>query len=47
MRFDHVDIPTQEPFDGEFDQPCLKMTVSDHESNPTLIQWRRHWPDAP
>lgn len=25
----------------------MKMTVSDHQSNPFGIQWQRYWDDAP
>lgn len=47
MKFHHLGIPTKETFDGEIDLPHLKMTVSDHESNPYGIQWQRYWEDAP
>ena len=47
MRFNHVGIPTAGSFDGEMPLPHLKMTVSDHLSNPFGIQWQRYWPDAP
>lgn len=47
MKFNHVGIPVQGPFEGEIDLPHLKMTVSDHENNPYGIQWQRYWPDAP
>ena len=47
MKFNHVGIPTTERFEGEIDLPHLKMTVSDHESNPYGIQWQRYWDDAP
>ena len=46
-RYNHVGIPTTEPFDGEIPLPHLKMTVSDHQSNPFGIQWQRYWDDAP
>jgi hypothetical protein len=39
--------PTTGSFDGEIPLPHLKMTVSDHLSNPFGIQWQRYWPDAP
>jgi hypothetical protein len=47
MKFNHVGIPVTGRFDGEIDLPHLKMTVSDHESNPYGIQWQRYWKDAP
>lgn len=47
MKFNHVGIPTKEKFDGEIDLPHLRMTVSDHKSNPYGIQWQRYWEDAP
>ena len=46
-RYNHVGIPTAESFDGEIPLPRLKMTVSDHQSNPFGIQWQRYWDDAP
>jgi hypothetical protein len=47
MKFNHVGIPTVGSFDGEISLPHLKMTVSDHLSNPFGIQWQRYWDDAP
>jgi hypothetical protein len=47
VRFDHIGIPTTGRFDGEIELPHLKMTVSDHLSNPFGIQWQRYWDDAP
>ena len=47
MKFNHVGIPTTGSFDGEIPLPHLKMTVSDHLSNPFGIQWQRYWDDAP
>ena len=47
MKFNHVGIPTAGSFDGEIPLPHLKMTVSDHLSNPFGIQWRLYWDDAP
>ena len=47
MKFNHIGIPTASHFDGEIDLPHLKMTVSDHQSNPYGIQWQRYWDDAP
>lgn len=47
MKFDHIGIPTTARFDGEIPLPHLKMTVSDHQSNPFGIQWQRYWNDAP
>jgi len=47
MRFNHIGIPTQEPFEGEIDLPHLAITVSDHQNNPFGIQWQRYWRDAP
>lgn len=41
MRFNHVGLPTAASFDGEIPLPHLKMTVSDHQSNPFGIQWQR------
>ncbi len=45
-RFDHVGIPTSEPFPGEIPLPHLKITVSDHLDNPVGVQWQRYHPDA-
>jgi hypothetical protein len=47
MKFNHVGIPTTAGFDGEIPVPHLKITVSDHLSNPFGIQWQRYWDDAP
>ena len=47
MKFNHVGIPTTTRFDGEIDLPHLRVTVSDHQSNPFGIQWMRYWEDAP
>jgi hypothetical protein len=47
MRFNHVGIPTTTRFEGEIDLPHLKVTVSDHQSNPFGIQWQRYWEGAP
>jgi hypothetical protein len=47
VKFNHIGIPTTAEFEGEIDLPDLKMTVSDHESNPFGIQWQRYWEDAP
>jgi hypothetical protein len=47
MKFDHIGIPTTARFDGEIPLPHLKMTVSDHQSNPFGIQWQRYRDDAP
>ena len=47
MRFNHIGIPTSERFEGEIDLPHLRITVSDHESNPFGIQWQRYWEGAP
>jgi hypothetical protein len=47
MKFDHIGIPTTDPFDGEIELPHLQMTVSDHQNNPFGIQWQRYWNDAP
>ena len=47
MKFNHIGIPTAGSFDGEIPLPHLKMTVSDHLSNPFGIQWQRYWDDAP
>ena len=47
MKFNHIGIPTKTSFGGEIDLPHLKMTVSDHESNPYGIQWQRYWDNAP
>src|SRR5262245_26191726 len=47
MKFNHVGIPTTTRFDGEIDLPHLKVTVSDHQSNPFGIQWQRYWEGAP
>jgi len=47
VKFNHIGIPTAGSFDGEIPLPRLKMTVSDHQSNPFGIQWQRYWDDAP
>jgi hypothetical protein len=47
MRFNHVGIPTTTRFQGEIDLPHLRVTVSDHQSNPFGIQWQRYWEGAP
>jgi len=47
MKFNHIGIPTMDPFDGEIPLPHLQMTVSDHQDNPFGIQWQRYWDDAP
>ena len=47
MKFHHIGIPTDAPFEGEIDLPHLKVTVSDHTDNPFGIQWQRYRKDAP
>jgi hypothetical protein len=47
MKYNHVGIPTTSSFDGEIPLPHLKITVTDHQSNPYGIQWQRYWDDAP
>ena len=47
MKYNHIGIPTTSEFEGEIDLPDLKITVSDHESNPFGIQWQRYWDNAP
>lgn len=47
MKFNHIGIPTTDRFDGEVDLPHLRVTVSDHQSNPFGIQWQRYWDGAP
>lgn len=47
MKFNHLGIPKQEIFEGGIDLPDLKMTVTDHASNPYGIQFQRYWEDAP
>jgi len=47
VKFNHIGIPVTTRFEGEIDLPHLKITVSDHESNPFGIQWQRYWDDAP
>jgi hypothetical protein len=47
VKFNHIGIPTAGSFDGEIPLPHLKMTVSDHQSNPFGIQWQRYWDEAP
>ena len=46
MKFNHIGIPTTARFEGEIDLPHLKVTVSDHQSNPFGIQWQRYWEGA-
>jgi hypothetical protein len=47
MKFNHIGIPIQGPFEGEIALPHLQMTVSDHLNNPFGIQWQRYWDEAP
>lgn len=47
MKFNHLGIPTQQRLEGGTDLPELKMTVTDHTSNPYGIQMQRYWKDAP
>ena len=47
MKFNHDGYPTTSRFEGEIDLPHLKVTVSDHQSNPFGIQWMRYWDGAP
>lgn len=47
MKYNHVGIPTAGPFDAEIPLPHLKLTCSDHKSNPYGIQWMRYWDGAP
>ncbi|MDR9415147.1 MAG: hypothetical protein RI564_02600 [Gracilimonas sp.] len=47
MKFNHLGIPTQESLEGGIDLPELKMTVTDHTSNPYGIQLQRYWENAP
>ena len=46
MKFNHIGIPTTGRFEGEIDLPHLRITVSDHQSNPFGIQWQRYWEGA-
>ena len=46
MKFNHIGIPTTTRFEGEIDLPHLRVTVSDHQSNPFGIQWQRYWEGA-
>lgn len=47
MKYNHIGIPVTHAFAGEIAFPHLKITVSDHLSNPFRIQWIRFWDDAP
>jgi hypothetical protein len=47
VKYNHIGIPVTGSFDGEIPLPHLKITVSDHQSNPYGIQWQRYWDDAP
>ena len=47
MKYNHLGIPTTTHFEGKIELPHLKMTVSDHESNPFGIQWQRYMQGAP
>ncbi len=47
VKYNHVGIPTTGTFEGEIPLKHLKLTVSDHLSNPYGIQWQRYWDDAP
>jgi hypothetical protein len=47
FKYNHVGIPTTGRFEGEIPLPHLKVTVSDHQSNPFGIQWQRYWDGAP
>jgi hypothetical protein len=42
LKYNHLGIPTKNRFDGEIELPHLKITVSDHKSNPFGIQWQRY-----
>lgn len=47
MKYNHLGVPTRSRFDGEIELPHLRITVSDHLSNPFRIQLQRYWEDAP
>jgi hypothetical protein len=47
VRFNHIGIPTTQTFDGEISLPHLRLTCSDHQSNPYGVQWMRYWDEAP
>jgi len=42
LKYNHIGIPTTKRFEGEIDLAHLKVTVSDHKSNPFGIQWMRY-----
>ena len=41
-RYHHVGIPTSVPVDGMTRLEHLRITCTDHESNPFGIQWMRY-----
>lgn len=47
MKFNHVGYPVTVSFESEIDLPHLRMTVSDHKSNPFGIQLQRYHDGAP
>lgn len=47
LKYNHLGIPTKKSFEGEIELPHLKVTVSDHKSNPFGIQWMRYHEGAP
>lgn len=47
MKFNHIGIPTKDSFDGEIRLPHLRITCSDHQSNPYGVQWMNYWDGAP
>jgi hypothetical protein len=47
LTYSHIGLPTTGAFPGEMRLAHLKMTVSDHRSNPFGLQWQRYDEDAP
>lgn len=47
MKYNHLGIPTKTPQAGETYLEKLKLSCTDHESNPFGIQWMRYEEDCP
>lgn len=45
-KYHHVGIPTKTKKRGMIDVPRLRISASDHESNPFGIQWMKYAPDC-
>jgi hypothetical protein len=47
LSYNHIGLPTTGSFPGEIRLERLRMTVSDHRTNPFRLQWQRYDADAP